>query len=181
MHTNVPQGLLTPLNCHIRLANPRTPQTAATSAILRRSYQYDRSPDVDGNPDTGHAFCCFQQALQTYNAMQARLENETLVAYILLTLESGPALAASAAPDSGSGVRHRPGSGQPQRHRHRQQEGLVHRLLGCRRHRPVHRGGHRPRRLRHDRGANTLSVIDPHTLTVVTTVATGNSLHGVAS
>jgi deferrochelatase/peroxidase EfeB len=82
IYTNDPQGLITPLNCHIRLANPQTPQTAATSSILRRSFQYDRSPDVAGNPDMGHAFCCFQQQLSTYIAMQNRLESETLVPYI---------------------------------------------------------------------------------------------------
>jgi deferrochelatase/peroxidase EfeB len=82
IYTNDPQGLLTALNCHIRLANPQTPETAATSAILRRSYQYDRSPDVEGNPDMGHAFCCFQQQLATYIAMQTRLEDEMLVPYI---------------------------------------------------------------------------------------------------
>jgi deferrochelatase/peroxidase EfeB len=82
VYTNDPRGLLTPLDCHIRLANPQTPQTAATSAILRRSYQYDRSPDVDGNPDMGHAFVCFQQQLQTYVAMQTRLEAEMLVPFI---------------------------------------------------------------------------------------------------
>jgi deferrochelatase/peroxidase EfeB len=81
-YTNDPQGLLTPLNCHIRLANPQTPEAAATSAILRRSFQYDRSPDTEGNPDMGHAFCCFQQQLATYIAMQTRLENEMLVPYI---------------------------------------------------------------------------------------------------
>jgi deferrochelatase/peroxidase EfeB len=82
IYTNDPDGLLTPLNCHIRLANPQTPQTTATSAILRRSYQYDRSPDAQGNPDMGHAFCCFQQQLATYIAMQTRLENEMLVPFI---------------------------------------------------------------------------------------------------
>ena len=82
VYTNDPDGRLTPLNCHIRLANPQTPQTAATSAILRRSYQYDRSPDVAGNPDMGHVFCCFQQQLATYIAMQTRLEDEMLVPFI---------------------------------------------------------------------------------------------------
>jgi deferrochelatase/peroxidase EfeB len=82
IYTNDPQGLITPLNCHIRLANPQTPQTAATSSILRRSFQYDRSPDLAGNPDMGHAFCCFQQQLSTYIAMQNRLESETLIPYI---------------------------------------------------------------------------------------------------
>jgi deferrochelatase/peroxidase EfeB len=82
VYTNDPQGLLTPLRCHIRLANPQTPDTAATSAILRRSFQYDRSPDAGGNPDMGHAFCCFQQQLTTYVTMQSRLEDEMLVPYI---------------------------------------------------------------------------------------------------
>ena len=59
-----------------------TPQTAPTSTILRRSYQYDQSPDEGGNPNMGHAFCCFQQELNTYIAMQNRLESETLVPYI---------------------------------------------------------------------------------------------------
>ncbi|WP_328885154.1 Dyp-type peroxidase [Streptomyces sp. NBC_00316] len=81
IYTNDPQGLITPLNSHIRLANPQTPQTAATSTILRRSYDYDRSP----NPpelDMGHAFVCFQQELNTYIAMQTRLEGEALVPFI---------------------------------------------------------------------------------------------------
>jgi deferrochelatase/peroxidase EfeB len=82
IYTNDPQGLLTPLRCHIRRANPQTPQTAATSSILRRSYQYDRSPDDGGQPDLGHAFCCFQRKLDTYIAMQKRLENEMLVPYV---------------------------------------------------------------------------------------------------
>jgi deferrochelatase/peroxidase EfeB len=82
VYTNDPQGRLTPLHSHIRLANPQTPQTAATSTILRRSFQYDQSPDDAGNPNMGHTFCCFQQELKTYIAMQTRLENEMLVPYI---------------------------------------------------------------------------------------------------
>jgi deferrochelatase/peroxidase EfeB len=82
IYTNDPQGLITPLDSHVRLANPQTPQTASTSAILRRSYDYDRSPDVHGGLDMGHAFCCFQRELNTYIAMQSRLEGEALVPYI---------------------------------------------------------------------------------------------------
>ncbi|WP_392675200.1 Dyp-type peroxidase [Streptomyces sp. LN785] len=81
IYTNDPQGLITPLNSHIRLANPQTPQTLATSTILRRSYDYDRSP----NPpelDMGHAFTCFQRELNTYITMQNRLEDEALVPFI---------------------------------------------------------------------------------------------------
>ncbi|MFE2497896.1 Dyp-type peroxidase [Streptomyces scopuliridis] len=82
IYTNDPQGLITPLNSHVRLANPQTPATAATSTILRRSYDYDRSPDERGGLDLGHAFCCFQRELNTYIAMQTRLEGEALVPYI---------------------------------------------------------------------------------------------------
>lgn len=81
IYTNDPQGLITPLNSHIRLANPQTPQTASTSTILRRSYDYDRSPNPP-DLDMGHAFVCFQQELNTYIAMQTRLEDEALVPFI---------------------------------------------------------------------------------------------------
>ncbi|MFJ2191730.1 Dyp-type peroxidase [Kitasatospora sp. NPDC087861] len=82
IYTNDPQGLITPLNCHVRLANPQTPETASTSSILRRSYDYERSPGVDSQPDLGHLFCCFQRELNTYITMQTRLEAEALVPYI---------------------------------------------------------------------------------------------------
>jgi deferrochelatase/peroxidase EfeB len=82
VYTNDPQGKVTPLNAHIRLANPQTPQTASTSSILRRSYQYIRTPDPAGDVNVGHVFCCFQRELNTYIAMQTRLENEPLVEYI---------------------------------------------------------------------------------------------------
>jgi deferrochelatase/peroxidase EfeB len=82
IYTNDPQGLITPLDSHIRLANPQTPQTASTSNILRRSYDYDRSLNIDGGLDLGHAFCCFQRELNTYITMQNRLEGETLVPFI---------------------------------------------------------------------------------------------------
>jgi deferrochelatase/peroxidase EfeB len=82
IYTNDPQGLITPLNCHIRLACPQTPQTASTSMILRRSYEYQASPHIGGHTNVGHAFCCFQRHLNTYIAMQTRLEDELLVPYI---------------------------------------------------------------------------------------------------
>jgi deferrochelatase/peroxidase EfeB len=82
VYTNDPQGRVTPLNSHIRLANPQTPDTASTSALLRRSYQYTRTPDPAGDVNIGHVFCCYQRELNTYIAMQTRLENEPLVEYI---------------------------------------------------------------------------------------------------
>ena len=82
IYTNDPQGLLTALNSHIRLANPQTPQTAATSTILRRSYDFELSPQAGGSPILGHAFTCFQRELNSYIAMQTRLEDELLVPYL---------------------------------------------------------------------------------------------------
>jgi deferrochelatase/peroxidase EfeB len=82
VYTNDPQGLITPLDCHIRLANPQTPETASTSNILRRSYDYDRTLETHGGLDLGHSFVCFQRELNTYITMQNRLEGETLVPYI---------------------------------------------------------------------------------------------------
>jgi deferrochelatase/peroxidase EfeB len=82
IYTNDPQGLITALDSHIRLANPQTPRTAGTSTILRRSYDYDRSTDVHGELDLGHVFCCFQRELNTYITMQTRLEGEALVPFI---------------------------------------------------------------------------------------------------
>ncbi len=83
IYTNDPQGLLTALNSHIRLANPQTAQTFATSAILRRSYDIEQIPLTGGGaPLLGHAFTCYQQELNTYIAMQTRLEDELLVPYI---------------------------------------------------------------------------------------------------
>jgi deferrochelatase/peroxidase EfeB len=82
VYTNDPQGLITALNSHIRLANPQTPETASTSTILRRSYDYEGNLDVNGVFDMGHGFICFQRELNTYITMQTRLEGESLVPFI---------------------------------------------------------------------------------------------------
>lgn len=77
---NDPEGLTTPLDAHIRLANPRTP---GTRQILRRSFNYSSGFTRSGQLDQGLLFICFQSDLEEgFIGMQKRLDGEPLEEYI---------------------------------------------------------------------------------------------------
>ncbi|WP_257133921.1 Dyp-type peroxidase [Streptomyces sp. st140] len=71
-----PQGRVTPLDSHIRRANPRTPGSE-DSVLLRRSYNVDRGLAPDGTLDVGLVFCCYQRDVdRQFATVQKRLEGE---------------------------------------------------------------------------------------------------------
>ena len=77
----IPKGDLTPLDAHIRLANPRTKATD-DDLILRRGFSFSRGFDGAGRLDQGLAFVSFQRRLQQFLNTQARLAGEPLEEYI---------------------------------------------------------------------------------------------------
>ncbi|MGE2719511.1 Dyp-type peroxidase [Mycolicibacterium celeriflavum] len=78
-----PDGKRIPLTAHIRLANPRTPETEE-NLILRRGFNYSRGFDGAGRLDQGLAFIAYQRSLEKgFLTVQRRLKGEPLEEYIL--------------------------------------------------------------------------------------------------
>jgi deferrochelatase/peroxidase EfeB len=77
-----PTGKRTPLDAHIRLANPRTKATDE-NLILRRGFSFSRGFDGAGRLDQGLAFVSFQRSLERgFLTVQRRLDGEPLEEYI---------------------------------------------------------------------------------------------------
>ncbi|WP_110708386.1 iron uptake transporter deferrochelatase/peroxidase subunit [Salinicola sp. CR57] len=81
-YTRDPEGEITPLDAHIRLANPRTSATEK-NRILRRPFNYSNGVEANGQLDMGLLFLCFQADLEAgFITVQHRLDGEPLEEYI---------------------------------------------------------------------------------------------------
>jgi deferrochelatase/peroxidase EfeB len=77
-----PEGKLTRLDAHIRLANPRTPGSEA-NLILRRPFNYSNGVNKNGQLDMGLLFICYQADLEKgFITVQTRLNGEPLEEYL---------------------------------------------------------------------------------------------------
>jgi deferrochelatase/peroxidase EfeB len=77
-----PKGERIPLDAHIRLANPRTPQTD-DQRIVRRGFNYHRGFDAAGQLDQGLIFVAFNQDVERqFAAIQRRLAGEPMTDYV---------------------------------------------------------------------------------------------------
>jgi deferrochelatase/peroxidase EfeB len=76
------EGKKTKLDSHIRLANPRTPESQA-NLILRRPFNYSNGVMKNGQLDMGLLFICYQHDLEKgFITVQTRLNGEPLEEYL---------------------------------------------------------------------------------------------------
>ena len=77
-----PEGKITKLDSHIRLANPRTAETQR-NLILRRPFNYSNGVNKNGQLDMGLLFICYQADLEKgFITVQTRLNGEPLEEYL---------------------------------------------------------------------------------------------------
>ncbi|MGM8935003.1 iron uptake transporter deferrochelatase/peroxidase subunit [Pseudomonas neustonica] len=77
-----PKGEITPLDSHIRLANPRTAESQR-NLILRRPFNYSNGVEANGQLDMGLLFIAYQTDLDAgFITVQKRLDGEPLEEYI---------------------------------------------------------------------------------------------------
>jgi deferrochelatase/peroxidase EfeB len=77
-----PKGERIALDSHIRVANPRTPQTG-DQRILRRGFNYHRGFDAAGQLDQGLIFVAFNQDVERqFATIQRRLAGEPMTDYV---------------------------------------------------------------------------------------------------
>ena len=76
------KGEVTPLDAHIRLANPRRPETEA-NLILRRPFNFSNGVTKSGHLEDGLLFIAYQADIEKgFLAVQNRLNGEPLEEYI---------------------------------------------------------------------------------------------------
>jgi len=77
-----PNGDVIALDSHIRLANPRTPESQS-SLMMRRGYSYSLGVNNAGQLEMGLLFVCYQHDLEKgFLTVQKRLNGEALEEYI---------------------------------------------------------------------------------------------------
>lgn len=81
-YSNDPEGKVTALNAHIRLANKRT-KTSDENRILRRPFNYSNGVSKSGQLEQGLLFICYQADLEKgFITVQRQLDGEPLEEYI---------------------------------------------------------------------------------------------------
>ncbi len=81
-YANDPEGKVTALDAHIRLANKRT-KTSDENRILRRPFNYSNGVSKSGQLEQGLLFICYQADLEKgFITVQRQLDGEPLEEYI---------------------------------------------------------------------------------------------------